>query len=61
MVTTDWGCLGEHYKEVIAGNDIKMGNGFPDRLMEALEKGAVTREQMEICAARILKLIMKME
>lgn len=61
MVTTDWGCLGEHYKEVIAGNDIKMGNGFPDRLMGALEKGAVTREQMETCVARILKLIMKIE
>ena len=28
-VTTDWWTNGEHYKEVAAGNDIKMATGFP--------------------------------
>ena len=61
MVTTDWWTLGEHYKEVKAGNDVKMGLGFPERLLEAMEKGALTREEMEICAKRILGLILKID
>lgn len=61
LVTTDWWTNGEHYKEVKAGNDIKMATGFPDRLMEALEKDLLTREEMEICAKRILELIIKVD
>lgn len=61
MVTTDWWTKGEHYKEVKAGNDVKMGLGFPERLLEAMEKGALTREEMEICAKRILRLILKID
>ncbi|MGN0401251.1 MAG: glycoside hydrolase family 3 protein [Acetatifactor sp.] len=61
MVTTDWWTSGEHYKEVAAGNDMKMGLGYPDRLLKAKEKGALTREQMEISAKRILNLILKID
>ena len=61
MVTTDWWTNGEHYKEVKAGNDVKMACGFPDRLLEAMDKGALTRQEMEICAKRILKLILKVD
>lgn len=61
MVTTDWWTKGEHYKETKAGNDIKMGCGFPERLLAAMEKGALTREEMEICAGRILKLILRID
>lgn len=61
MVTTDWWTFGEHYKEVKAGNDMKMGCGFPDRLLEAMEKGALTREEMETCAGRVLGLILRMD
>lgn len=61
MVTTDWWTCGEHYKEVKAGNDMKMAVGFPERLLEAVEKGALTREEMEICAKRILGLILKID
>ncbi len=43
VVTTDWWTLGEHYRETKAGNDIKMGNGYPERVLEALEKGYITR------------------
>lgn len=60
-VTTDWWTNGEHYKEVKAGNDIKMATGFPERLLEALNKGILTRRDMEICAERILKLILKVD
>ena len=61
MVTTDWWTSGEHYKEVAAGNDMKMGLGYPDRLLQAIEKGVLTREQMEISAKRILNLILKID
>lgn len=61
MVTTDWWTCGEHYKEVKAGNDMKMATGFPERLLEAVEKGALTRSEMEICAKRILELILKID
>ena len=61
MVTTDWWTLGEHYKEAAAGNDMKMGCGYPDRLLAALEKGLITRAEMELCAKHILGLILKLE
>ena len=61
MVTTDWWTFGEHYKEVAAGNDMKMANGFPERLLEALEKGALTREEMEKAAENILRLILRID
>ena len=60
-VTTDWWNHGEHYKEVKAGNDVKMGCGYPDRLLQAMEKGCLTRKEMEICAKRILELILKVD
>ena len=60
-VTTDWWTFAEHYLETKAGNDIKMGCGYPDRLQEALEKGLITRKEMEICGRRILELILKFD
>ena len=61
MVTTDWWTGGEHYKEVKAGNDVKMGCGFPERLLQAMEMGALTRQEMEICAKRVLTLILRVD
>lgn len=61
FVTTDWWTAGEHYKELLAGNDIKMGRGYPDRLMEALEKGVITRENMLVSVKRMLNVLMRLE
>ncbi|MCQ2491534.1 MAG: glycoside hydrolase family 3 C-terminal domain-containing protein [Lachnospiraceae bacterium] len=61
VVTSDWFTLGEHYKETLAGNDIKMGCGYPERLMMALEAGAIKRENLYRCAKRVLELILKLE
>lgn len=61
MVTSDWWSFGEHYKEAKAGNDIKMACGFPERLIEAKNKGIISRREMEICAGRILQLILKID
>ena len=59
VVTTDWWTKGEHYKELKAGNDIKMGTGYPERVMMALEKGLITRADLERCAVRVLEMILK--
>lgn len=61
MVTSDWWTRGEHYKEIKAGNDVKMATGFPERVKEAMEKGALTREDLERCARRVLELIIKID
>lgn len=61
VVTTDWWTKGEHYKEAKAGNDIKMGTGYPERLLEALDKGLLTREEAASCVRRILEMILKLD
>lgn len=61
MVTTDWWTGGEHYREVKAGNDVKMGCGFTERLLQAMEKGALSRGEMEVCARRVLELILRVD
>jgi len=61
LVTTDWWNLAEHYKEVLAGNDVKMACGFPHSLIAAVEAGVLTREDMLVCAKRVLDLILKID
>ena len=61
MVTTDWWTFGEHYKEAAAGNDMKMATGFPDRLLEAVRKGVLAREDLEKAAENILRLILRID
>ena len=61
LVTTDWWNLAEHYKEVLAGNDVKMACGFPHSLIAAIEAGVLTREDMLLCAKRVIDLILKID
>ena len=61
MVSTDWWTYGEHYKEVKAGNDLKMATGYPERLLAAIEVGVLSREEMEICVKRILNVMLKFD
>lgn len=43
VVTTDWYTLGEQYREINAGNDIKMGCGMPAHTLRMLKEGKITR------------------
>ncbi len=61
LVMSDWWTRGEHYKELLAGNDLKMANGYPERVQAAMELGLVTRSDLEICARRVLELILKID
>ena len=59
MVTTDWGVHSNHSDEVLAGNDVKMGDGEPEELKAAFENGKITRADLETSVKRILELTMK--
>ena len=61
LVTTDWWNVGEQYKEIIAGNDVKMGCGFPDRVKLALEKGLISENDIDRSVERVLKLILRVD
>ncbi len=61
VVMTDWWNGGEQYKEVIAGNDVKMGCGYPDRVKLAFDKGLVCEEEITTSAKRVLELILKVK
>ena len=60
MLTTDWWNLASQPKEILAGNDVKMGCGCPEQVMEALEKGELARNDVAKCAKRVLEMIMKL-
>lgn len=61
LVVSDWWGRGEQYKEILAGNDVKMATGFPDRVKKAMEMGALNRSDLEICAGRVLEFLMKLD
>lgn len=61
IVTTDWWTRGEHYKETKAGNDVKMGCGYPERVLEAYEKGLISKEEIRLCARRVLEMILRLD
>jgi beta-glucosidase len=61
FVMTDWWTYGEQYKEIKAGNEVKMATGFPERTLEALEKGLITRDELITAVKRVLSVLMRLE
>lgn len=61
LVMTDWWNRAEQYKEIKAGNDLKMANGYPERVKKAMEMGVLTREELLVSAKRVLGLILKID
>lgn len=59
--TSDWWNTADHGKEVKAGNDIRMPIYDGIVLKEAYDKGIVTRDELAVCAKRILKMILWLE
>lgn len=60
IVTTDWWTRSEHYEEILAGSDVKMACGFPDRVMKAMANGRLSRKDLEPCVRRVLEYILKL-
>ena len=61
IVTSDWVNEKDHVKEVKAGNDIKMPRGESEKLMNALQDGTLTREELGVCVKRILEMFLWIE
>ena len=59
MVTTDWWNHADQYLEIKAGNDVKMGCGYPERVKKDYEEGRVSEEEIRSCAKRVLQMILK--
>jgi beta-glucosidase len=59
-VTTDWSNHAENYREVKAGNDIRMP--MKEKLLdEAYEAGLISRDEMASCVKRVLEMILWVE
>ena len=61
MLTTDWSNTAKHYKEVKAGNDIRMPERQKGQLQEPYAQGLITRDEMAVCVKRILEMVLWVE
>lgn len=61
MVTSDWHPICYQPGCVLAGNDVRMPDGAPQELKDALDNGEIERGHLEICAKRMMELILKFE
>ena len=58
---SDWGTPCDQAWCVLSGNDIRMPNGEPEVLREALATGRIQRGHLEVCTTRILELFLKFD
>ena len=59
-MVTDWDNWAEHYRELIAGNNIRMPHGSPKRLQKAMELGLITRADLLPNVRKLLELLLKL-
>lgn len=60
VVTTDWYTHGEQYREIAAGNDIKMGRGMAEHTLAMLGEGRIARDDIRLSVRRLLEMILKL-
>ncbi|MBE6978374.1 MAG: beta-glucosidase [Ruminococcaceae bacterium] len=58
LVLTDWCNHAQHYREALAGNNLRMPHGHPARLQHALAQGLITRADLVVNAKKVLELIL---
>ena len=61
MVTTDWWNHGSHYKEIAAGNDVKMARGNPEHTLQMIREGQLDASAVRDCCKRVLEMILRLE
>ena len=61
MVTTDWYTFGEQWREIEAGNDMKMGTGMPEHTLKMLQEGKLSREALRTSVKRLLTLLLRLK
>ena len=60
LVITDWGNWAEHYREALAGNNVRMPFGSLKRLQKAMELGLIRREDLVANATKLLEFLLKL-
>ena len=61
LVVTDWGNWAEHYREALAGNNVRMPHGSLRRLQKAMELGLISRNTLIENARQVLQWMMRLE
>ncbi len=61
LITSDWDNHAEHYRELLAGNNIRMPYCSGKRLKKALELGLISRNNLYENAKKVLELILKLD
>ncbi len=61
LVTTDWWTHGLHYKEIAAGNDIKMPAGNPEHTLQMILEGKLDPECVRTSARRLMEAILRLD
>ena len=59
FIVTDWGNDSAHFKEELAGNDVKMSSGNTANLTSAYNGGVLSREILEANVEHVLNVIMR--
>lgn len=59
MVMTDWNTCADATRHTHAGNDLIMPGCHTKRLWEALDDGRISKADAQLCATKILKLILR--
>ena len=61
LVTTDWSNHATEYKEVKAGNDVRMPRSENEQLLKAYREGLISRDELATSAKRVLEMILWVE
>ncbi len=61
MVTTDWWNHASQYKEIAAGNDVKMARGTPEHTLQMIREGKLDAECVRVSVKRVLEMILRLE
>lgn len=61
LVVTDWDNWAEHYREALAGNNVRMPHGSPRRLQKAMELSFITRETLKENGYRVLQWLLRLD
>ena len=61
LVVTDWGNWAEHYREALAGNNVRMPHGSLRRLQKAMELGLISRNTLIENTRQVLQWMLRLE
>lgn len=60
LVVSDWGNYAEQYREILAGNNLRMPNSNGKRVLKALELGLIDRGDLERNARYVFEFLMRL-